>query len=51
MTWNLGYTYIRAKDGRVALRGDHTGDNARGSLNALYKNDIHIVGLSLNYNF
>lgn len=51
LTWNLGYTYIRAKDGRVSLRGDHVGDNMRGPLNALYKNDIHILGLSMNYNF
>lgn len=51
LTWNLGYTYIRAKDGRVKLRGDHTGDNLRGPLDALYKNDIHILGLSMSYNF
>lgn len=50
-TWNLGYTYIRAKDGRVNLRGDHQGDASRGSLKALYKNDIHILGLSMSYNF
>lgn len=50
-TWNLGYTYIRAKDGRVNLRGDHEGDASRGSLKALYKNDIHILGLSMSYNF
>ncbi len=51
LTWNLGYTYIRAKDGRVTLRGDHTGDNMRGPLKALYKNDIHMLGLSMNYSF
>ena len=51
LTWNLGYTYIRAKDGRVNLRGDHTGDDTRGSLKALYKNDIHMFGLSMNYSF
>ncbi len=53
LTWNVGYTYIRAKDGRVKLKGQggHIGDEARGDLEALYKNDIHIFGLSLNYNF
>lgn len=51
LTWNVGYTYIRAKDGRVKLDGSHEGDAARGTLDALYKNDIHILGLSLNYTF
>lgn len=54
MTWNLGYTYIRADDGRVQLKGGaagHPGDERRGDLNALYKNDIHLLGLSMNYAF
>lgn len=50
ITWNLAYTYIRAEKGRVALKG--TGlDAARGSLDALYKNDIHMLGVSFNYSF
>lgn len=51
VTWNLGYTYIRADDGRVHLDGTHPGDAGRGTLDALYKNDVHIVGLSMNYSF
>lgn len=51
LTWNLGYTYIRAEKGRVRLDGTHADDIKRGTLDALYKNDIHIFGLSLNYNF
>lgn len=50
-TLNAAYTYIRAESGRVRLDGSHTGDAARGTLDALYKNDIHMFGLSLNYNF
>lgn len=50
-TFNLGYTYIRADKGKVKLLGYHDGDNARGSLQADYENDIHILGFSASYNF
>ncbi|MDR1026138.1 MAG: OmpP1/FadL family transporter [Lactobacillus sp.] len=53
LTINAGYTYIRANDGRVGLRGDHYGDvkGNRGSLYATYSNDVHIGGIGLNYAF
>lgn len=50
-TLNLGYTYIRAEKGRVNLDGTHEGDALRGSMQAKYENDIHIVALGINYNF
>ena len=49
-TFNLGYTYIRADKGKVKLLGYHDGDNARGSLQADYENDIHILGFGATYN-
>ena len=55
-TLNVGYTYIRAEKGKVNLRGDHAGDvngygQSRGSINAKYENDVHILAVGLNYNF
>lgn len=50
-TFNLGYTYIRADKSKVALWGYHEGDAARGTLEADYENDIHILGLGATYNF
>lgn len=52
-TLNVGYTYIRAEKGKVNLDGTHPGDVAskRGSVNAKYENDVHILAVGLNYNF
>lgn len=50
-TLNAAYTYIRAESGKVHLDGTHADDMKRGTLDAMYKNDIHMFGLSLNYNF
>lgn len=51
LTFNVGYTHIAADSAKVNLRGDHHGDENRGSLNAEYSNKIHIVAGSITYNF
>ncbi len=51
LTFNVGYTHIAADSAKVNLRGDHRGDERRGSLNAEYSNKIHIVAGSITYNF
>ncbi len=51
LTFNAGYTHISADSAKVNLRGDHRGDDRRGSLNAEYSNKIHIVAGSLTYHF
>ena len=51
LTFNVGYTHIAADSAKVNLRGDHRGDDQRGSLNAEYNNKIHIVAGSLTYHF
>ncbi|MBO5443289.1 MAG: TonB-dependent receptor [Alphaproteobacteria bacterium] len=50
LTLNAGYTYIRAEHSKVNLQA--TGwDASRGALSAKYKGNIHLFGLSANYNF
>ena len=50
VTFNIGYTYIRAEKGKVDL--EHSGyDKSRGYLRADYENDVHILGIGFNYNF
>ena len=51
LTFNVGYTHISAESAKVNLRGDHAGDDRRGSLSADYSNKIHIVAGSLTYHF
>ena len=51
LTFNAGYTHISADSAKVNLRGDHRGDERRGSLNAESSNKIHIVAGSLTYHF
>lgn len=48
VTINAGYTYIRAEKGKVHLDGTTGGV---GTLQAKYENDVHMVGLGLNYSF
>lgn len=50
-TLNVGYTYIRAEKGKVDLKGNHPGDEYRGSIKAKYENDVHILAVGFNYNF
>lgn len=51
LTFNVGYTHIAADSAKVNLRGDHRGDDRRGTLSADYSNKIHIVAGSITYNF
>lgn len=48
---NVGYTYIRADKGKVDLDGTHADDQNRGTLNAKYENDVHILAMGINYEF
>ena len=51
LTFNVGYTHIAADKAKVDLRGDHRGDDRRGTLTADYSSKIHIIALSASYNF
>ena len=51
LTFNVGYTHIAADSAKVNLRGDHAGDDTRGSINAEYSNKIHIIAGSITYHF
>ena len=51
LTWNVGYTYIRAEKASVDLGSHSAYDATRGSYKAEYANDVHMFGLSMTYNF
>ncbi len=50
-TFNVGYTYIYARDASVSLDGTHTGDSSRGGITADYENSVNIITASINYKF
>ena len=47
VTFNFGYTYIKGDDVKINLAAEGTSPNLKADAQA----DIHLVGLSANYNF
>ena len=50
MTFDFGFTYIKAKDASINIRDGYPSSTSRG-VSAEYDNSVKMVGLSLNYKF
>ncbi|MDR1694518.1 MAG: OmpP1/FadL family transporter [Lactobacillaceae bacterium] len=53
LAFDFGYTFIKAKKGKVILNGLTPGDVAggRGSIDAQYDSKVHIFGAAVTYKF
>ena len=49
LSFDMAYTFIKAKDARVDIATDAA--NMKAGVTADYKNQVHILGLSMNYKF